>query len=238
MDIAPLRSPEDLEEAVLSFGFLPFFRNSISGFSVEEMCDRRLWFSPDVDGPWEWKGPVVRRCKVAYGKFYGGKAMYVSRRFFPDFVQLRRSRRPEAAICPFAEAVLAAVAEEGSLLSPQLKTMFGAFKPRRRQAGDLVDLTGLADTEYKLQRNALERALTALQMSTDIVIQDFEYPHTKDGRSYGWGLARYTTPEALFGASFIDDAMGSTPEESAGIIMEHLRTLLPATPETLLRKLI
>ena len=54
-----IRSQTDLAEAVEKFGFMPYFRNSIKGFSVEEHIAPEFWFS-DEDGAWEWKGPVIR----------------------------------------------------------------------------------------------------------------------------------------------------------------------------------
>ena len=33
-----LRSSDDLITAVEQYGFLPFFRNEIHGFSIEELC--------------------------------------------------------------------------------------------------------------------------------------------------------------------------------------------------------
>ena len=45
---------EDLEQAVEELGFLPYFANSIPGFSIEERVDPRVWFSGEP-GTWEWK---------------------------------------------------------------------------------------------------------------------------------------------------------------------------------------
>lgn len=45
-----LRSSDDLIAAVEQCGFLPFFRNEIHGFSIEELCPPELWFADDVDG--------------------------------------------------------------------------------------------------------------------------------------------------------------------------------------------
>ncbi len=50
-----LHSADDLIATVEQYGFLPFFRNEIPGFSVEELCPPELWFADDADGPWEWK---------------------------------------------------------------------------------------------------------------------------------------------------------------------------------------
>ena len=54
-----LHSADGLIAAVEQHGFLPFFRNEIHGFSIEELCPPELWFADDVDGPWEWKGPAA-----------------------------------------------------------------------------------------------------------------------------------------------------------------------------------
>jgi len=60
----------DLIEAVKSFGFVPFFRNSIRGFSIEEHVSPWAWFPDTGDGVWEWKGPVIRESGCVYGRFF------------------------------------------------------------------------------------------------------------------------------------------------------------------------
>ena len=85
-----LRSSDDLIAAVEQYGFLPFFRNEIHGFSIEELCPSELWFADDVDGPWEWKGPAARSGKCLYGKLFNKKAGFVSREWIPDFANFRR----------------------------------------------------------------------------------------------------------------------------------------------------
>ena len=37
-DVGQLHSADDLIAAVEQYGFLPFFRNEIHGFSIEELC--------------------------------------------------------------------------------------------------------------------------------------------------------------------------------------------------------
>ena len=85
-----IREKEDLIRAVNDLGFLPFFQNSIEGFSIEEHVDPKIWFG-DIEGPWEWKGPVIRELGCAYGKFFEKKAAYISRKWFPDFANYRRN---------------------------------------------------------------------------------------------------------------------------------------------------
>lgn len=54
-----IRSMESLAALVESLGFLPLLKNRVPGFSVEEHTPLDLWFADGVDGPWEWKGPVI-----------------------------------------------------------------------------------------------------------------------------------------------------------------------------------
>ena len=64
-----LRSSDDLIAAVEQYGFLPFFRNEIHGFSIEELCPPELWFADDVDGPWEWKDRLRGAANVFTANF-------------------------------------------------------------------------------------------------------------------------------------------------------------------------
>ena len=41
-DVGQLHSADDLIAAVEQYGFLPFFRNEIHGFSIEELCPPEL----------------------------------------------------------------------------------------------------------------------------------------------------------------------------------------------------
>lgn len=72
-------SQEDMAHLVDEWGFLPFFRCGIPGFSIEEQTPPSFWFSDTQPGPWEWKGPVARRQTSLYGKIFQGKAGFVSR---------------------------------------------------------------------------------------------------------------------------------------------------------------
>ena len=78
MRLRTVHSQAELEDLIREVGFLPFFRNSIPGYSIEECTPRSLWFAPDADGPWEWKGPIAMGKTCAYGKFFQGKAGFIS----------------------------------------------------------------------------------------------------------------------------------------------------------------
>lgn len=236
-----IHNADDLERTVLDLGFLPFFKNSIEGFSVEELTSPELWFEDGVDGPWEWKGPVIRNWKCTYGKFFGGRAGFVSLEWFPDFANYRRSCHPLENTLPNSnehnreQVVYDTVVANESLLSKEIKNLCGFRKPKGQH------LTPVEKEVAKSVRKSqgvegFETVLTRLQMATWIVIADFEYQYDKQGRTYGWGVARYTTPEALFGDRIA--LLNRTPEESKTRILHHLNQLLPSATEKQLVKFI
>lgn len=211
MELPKLTSAEDLAELVEEIGFLPFFRSGIEGFSVEECTPPELWFT-DEEGPWEWKGPVIRSTHCAYGKFFRGKAMYISGRLFPNFANFRRdgydydARMDEGLARHVDVPVMQALWREPSLVSKQLKTR-ACFS--------------------KESRVLFDASLTHLQMQAYINIEDFVYPLDRKGKPYGWGLAQYTTPENYFGEAFSRTVYENSPSVSYRILSEHLSKLLP-----------
>ena len=85
-----ISSQEDLERLVREWGFVPLLKNWVPCFSVEEHTRPELWSADGVDGPWEWKGPAIQNTGCACGKFFGGKAGFISGEWYPDFANYRR----------------------------------------------------------------------------------------------------------------------------------------------------
>lgn len=239
----PLRSAADLDNAVRVLGILPFFRGSLKGYSVQSFADPQLWFADDADGPWEWKGPVIGMGHAAYGKFFKAKAAYIRLDIFADFLNYRRSTTEVSAEGVEAlgglseRALLRTVEECGSVLSSELKEMLGLGRRKRRQAHELVDALGLDTSAPGYRRGVLDAMLTRLQMAGRLCIAGFEYPVSAAGRQYGWGLARYTTPEALYGAGILD-AAGRTPVQSRQRLVEILAQSVPTASTRQIHSLI
>ena len=164
-----LRSSDDLIAAVEQYGFLPFFRNEIHGFSIEELCPSELWFADDVDGPWEWKSPAARSGKCLYGKIFNKKAGFVSREWIPDFANFRRDgydfdARWDDGLASYKDKeIYEAIAGEGRMLSKRLKEALNY-----RKGGN----TGF------------ETCITRLQMQSYICIADFVYMQDRYGRAF------------------------------------------------------
>lgn len=215
-----IRSLDELAELINNWGFVPFFKNSIPGFSLEELTPPELWFSDEREGPWEWKGPAIRKSGCAYGKFFSGKAVFVSPEFFPHFANLRREGLDfwdiydEGRISHAQREIFELLEEEPSLLSKELKRRGGFSKDGKK---------------------GFDSLLTKLQMGCFVVISDFEYQKDKYGLPYGFGLARYATAENVFGEDFLPDC---SPEESKAIIVEKLLELFPQATQRDILKLI
>lgn len=219
MALPIVEDQEELAALINEIGFLPFFQSPVPGFSLKDCVPPELWFPEEGDGVWEWKGPVIRRSGGAYGKFFKGKAAFISREWFPDFANYRRDGYDfdaayDDGLASFKEKkIYDTLAEAGDLLSKEL---------RRRSA-----FAGQAKTGY-------DTTLTRLQMRGYITTTDFEYALDSKGNPYGWGIARYATPESHFGEDFTGRVYSRTPEESARRILDHLEKLLPqATPAQL-----
>lgn len=233
-----LHNYEALEALVVKLGFLPFFRNEIPGFSVEEYTPSKLWFS-DAEGPWEWKGPVAGGGKCAYGKLFSGKAGFVSLEWFPELVNYRRHGydiQGEQYEQSKARLIYDTVVEHNSLLSKEIKALCGYKKPRTKRFEPVDSWESNLAKEAVPKGEGFDTVMTRLQMGTWLVAADFEYQYDKHLQPYGWGIARYTTPEALFDENIIQACRSHSPEESKHRIMEYLIHLLPeATPAQILR---
>ncbi|MCE2616603.1 MAG: AlkZ-related protein [Phocaeicola sp.] len=227
----------NMEHLINKMGFLPFFNNEIDDFSIAEFTPKELWFSDETDGPWEWKGPVIIEGDVAYGKFYKKKAMYVSMDWFPDFMNYRRSLYK---ITSDEEKILDTLRKHKTLLSKELKRACGYVKPRLHRS--LTPIERLVEEETKnvikkekicSTKESFDGAITRLQMGTYIITADFEYSYDREGNRYGWGVARYCTPEDFFGPERL--IVKRTPLQSKLRMIEHLHKLLPyASDEAIL----
>ena len=86
-------------DAIQQLGFLPLLDSGIRGYSAEELVDDDCRYVVLPDGGWDWplwkwKGPVVTDGHCVYGKFFAGKAGFVSRDWWPDLCNYRRSKDP------------------------------------------------------------------------------------------------------------------------------------------------
>ena len=215
---------EDMKEAVREYGILPFFANEIEGYSIEEMCDPRVYFG-DEPGVWDWKGPVIQETRCAYGKFFKNKAAFITKELFPDFANYRRDgydfdARFEDGLAKYKEQYLYnIIASRHSILSKDAKAVGGYIKPK------------VKGPDQWEPRKGFDTSVTKLQMQCYVLTSDFEYEIDRNGNFYGWGIARYATPEEFYGKYFTSRVYKRTPEESFRKILKHMKKILPDVPE-------
>lgn len=212
-DPARIRSWEELLDWIDEIGFLPLFKNEIDGFSVEENTSDLYWWTGDAEqDPWEWRELIARSGRATYGKFFGKKAGFVSKAWFPHFANSRRdgydfdSRWDEELASMRAKRIMDQFTENDELFSFQLKQLAGFSKGGEKNFDGVV---------------------TELQMQSYLIIRDFRRRLNKKGAPYGWPISVYSTPEALWGYDHVASAYSLEPKESRERIRAQVKQNFP-----------
>ena len=174
-----VRTKQDLIDAVRTFGIVPFFRNSIPGFSLEEHVVPSVWYtSESAEWPvWEWKGPVIFEANCAYGKFFEKKAAFVSPEWFRELANYRRDGYDFDA------------RYDDGLSSRKDKDLFDLIDANAPVLSRTVKALG---NYRKGGRTGFETSLTRLQEQCYVITGDFVYP--VDGTGTATAGARRSTP--------------------------------------------
>lgn len=222
-----IHTVDEAVDYINEVGFLPLFKNEIPGFSLEERTVPADWWSgdPEID-PWEWRGIIAGRGEIAYGKFFDGKAGFISKKWLPYFANYRRDGYDFDALWDDGKApirqkkIMDLFAEEhadAELFSNEIKQKAGFGKDGEK---------------------GFDGTMANLQKQLYLCVRDFRQKRNKKGVAYGWAIAVYATPEHLFGYDHVTAAYSETPEESRNRIIAHMREVYPiATAEQVKRLL-
>ena len=136
-----IHSCPELMEYIQQVGFLPLLDSGVRGYSAEDVVDEDCRYVVMDDGGWDWplwkwKGPIVTEGRCVYGKFFAGKAGFVSREWWPDLCNYRRASRPAPVEGSIDEAILLTLAEHGSLITRELRAACGFDGPKMRSKFD------------------------------------------------------------------------------------------------------
>ena len=212
-DPARIQSWEELIDWIDEIGFLPLFKNEVDGFSAEENTADLFWRTDDPEqDPCEWRCLIARSGKVAYGKFFGGKAGFISKAWFHHFANWRRdgydfdSRWDEELASMRQKRIMNCFDGQEEWFSFVLKRQAGFGKEGEKN---------------------FEGTITDLQMGGYLLIRDFRQRINKKGFPYGWPISVYTTPEALWGYDYIASAYSMDPMESKALIYEQIQKNFP-----------
>ncbi len=216
-----INSCAELITYIEEVGFLPLLDMGLGSWSAEAVVDEECRYTVLPDGGWEWplwewKGTVIRESGCAYGKFFGGKAAFVSKAWWPHFCNVRRSLYPRPEEGTIEDAVLETLALGGSMTTRDLRKACGFTGPKMRSRFDSY--------------------VARLQTACRIVTADFVYPHDRHGERYGWGWSLLTTPEDFLGREACRPSC--PPEESYGKIRQQLCALIPEATERQIERLL
>lgn len=219
-----IKTSDELTELINEIGFLPLFKNSVEGFSVEELTVAEDWWSdkPEQD-PWEWREVIAAEGKVAYGKLFGNRAGFVSREWYPYLASYRRdgydfdSRYEDGLASYRAKRVIDILTLREQTLSNELKAAAGFGKD-----GD----------------KGFEGAITQLQMQTYITVHSFQKRRNKKNKEYGWPVAVYTLSENLFGEDHVRSAYPLGTQAAKEKIINKIHSRFPLAEIAEIEKVI
>ena len=215
--VAQIDSAPAMIAAIRQFGVLPFFHNTIEGWSVEELTKPGCWFSDIQDGgtlgPWDWKIDAIQSGEIAYGKYIRRKAGFATPGFYGHLMNWRRAQAkyrisgsmPLRTVDDRLNALMAPVVmdllrENGSMESGEIRKILDvkvSIEERKKVGGHMEKYL-----VPKMKKQAMDFILGYLEMGCHVITGDISRVFRGPGNEYnGWQRSSLTTPEALFGKS-------------------------------------
>ena len=228
-----IRSWQELINWINEVGFLPLFANEIEGFSAEEHVSPDFWWTGDrQQDPWEWREIIAASHQVAYGKFFAGKAGFISKEWLPYFVNYRRKgydfdSRWEDGLAGRREKVIM------DLLTDRDEDGDVTFPEKQILSTELKKIAGFGKDGEKNYPGII----TGLQMQTYLVITDFHRRKNKRGEEYGMSVSVMLPPESIWGYEAVTSAYKEKPEDSWERIIRRVKELYPAADEKAISRL-
>lgn len=216
-----IRTPEELVEYIDEVGFLPLFKTKVTGFSAEEFTVSDDWWTGTPNDPWIWREKIAAEHSVAYGKFFGGRAGFISKKWFPVFSAYRRNGYDfdslyEDGLAPRRSKLIMDVLEtESPLPSIILKNRSGFVKGGEK---------------------GFEGAITALQMQTYVIIYEFRRKINKRGEAYGMPCSGYAPATKIFTYEHITSKYSMGREKAYKELINQMKKLYKDEDETLMHK--
>jgi hypothetical protein len=205
-----IKTHEELSEFIQEVGFLPLFKNTVEGFSVEEITAADSWFKDNPkEDPWAWREVIAAEGKIAYGKLFCNKAGFVSREWYPYLAAYRRngydfdSRYEDGLASHRAKKIMDVLMEYDTLPSNDLKAAAGFGRGGEK---------------------GFEGTMSQLQMQTYITVRCFQRRSNKKHEEYGWPVAIYSVSEKLFGEEHVRSFYHLEAAEARERIIEHIKS--------------
>lgn len=208
-----VKTAGELSKVIEDIGFLPLFKNSVPGFSVEEMTASDSWWSGrDDEDPWQWREVIAEEGRIAYGKLFCNRAGFVSRDWYPCLASYRRdgydfdSRYEDGLASYRSKKIMDLLEIREAMLSNEIKSAAGFIKGGEK---------------------GFESTISLLQMQTYITVRAFRQRRNKRNEGYGWPVAVYCLSERLFGEEHVRSMYHLSAPEAKESVVSHLAKKFP-----------
>ena len=216
--IRPIDSVETMSAAIRQVGIVPFVRNTVPGWSIQELTAPGCWFMDDdaegVLGPWDWKIEVIAEGDIAYGKFIRNKAAFATVEWYRHLMNWRRSQ-PKYRVALGEESsgrshmdqlyrhlspiLLSAIKELGAVEGSDVRKILTERTTRQLRS----QIKGCMEKYLlpEVKRPVADYLNQYLEMGTWTVVGDFRRVYRGPNLEYkGWQKSSITTPDELFRA--------------------------------------
>ena len=181
------------------------------------------WHTDDpVTDPWQWRIRVLtQRDDIAYAKVFCRVAGYITRRWYPFFLAVRRQGRSfddfyqDGLMSQAAKRIYTLVAQNGPM----------ALHAIKEQGGFTRD-----------EKSAFDRSIVDLQMAMFLTICGQTQKTDRFGKPYGWNSTVLCTTEQFFDEAVFLQAQRLSAIEAREAICGQIHKLNPnATPKAIER---
>lgn len=213
-----------LRSCITQIGFVPLFRSSVSGFSVEEMTPGAPWYTGEETDPWSMREPLASDPDIVYGKLFANKSGFCHVSCYGRLLNLRRDGYDFDTLV-----------EEG------------VVSARERAVMDAINRFDRPLFAFELRREAgfgkegfsgFEQTVASLQHKCYLLVHGFARKRDRFGKEYGWNVNLYTTPEKRFGPEFLESAYAEDPSDSLNALLSLALSAFPSADPEAMRALI
>ena len=191
----------------------------INGWSAEEVVDEDCQYTRLPDGGWEWplwewKGAILQESGCAYGKFFKDKAAFISREWWPDFCNYRRSVYPYPEAGSIEESILDVLKNEGSLITRELRAACEFTGPKMRSRFDAYI------TRLEMAATSLQKTLSIPAIARERIRMGMVTAHNAGNTLRKRGLSSRPHPTRITRTD-----TQATQKDSTGYLRKDIRYL-------------
>lgn len=208
-------SADSMYHAIKEKGIIPFFSNTIKGYSIEELTAPQFWFNSEEDenelGPWDWKIDCVQTGDIVYGKFLKGKAAFATPKWYRELMNYRRSL-PKYQPDDKEKQVLDYLLKHGTITIKEIRK--------------LLDV----------KKNVADALMGKLMMQCRVITGDIQRVYRGENLTYnGWQVSTFCTPEDYFEEAVSPDC---SPKESRERLLDHVAEITGETDAKKLERML